>query len=538
MEPSQTLNHSITLADELGKGGEATVYNVARQPDSVAKLYHQPTPERAAKLRAMLLNPPEQPQTHTALAWPTALLYQQDDQLHAITNANADGAKGQIVGFLMPKITDRQAIFHVYNPVMRQQLPYPVDLNFLYRTAYNLAVVVSALHAKGYVIGDINESNILVNSKALVTLIDCDSFQVTDETGHIHRCPVGKPEFTPPELQGVSFKTVDQLPEHDLFGLGVLLFQLLMEGYHPFAGVLTSKASVGRVDLYAIRKGLFPYGDGPGISPPPAAPQFAWLRPQIQQLLLVCFEAGHSLPTARPDARAWKAELWLPEEALAHCKMVKQHRYSSHLDQCPYCEQALAKPSQPMSKAVYAHQLPELIAQTGRSYEQVNQQQMLNAYRYKDSQKTIEQARKVIQCNRYNSLAYYILGNSYYRKGEYARAVNALTTAIYRNYSPVSEAYYQRALVYKAKRAYHKALADVEQQLRTEQDPNRLHKGQMLEKELNQIIEEGAWLHQSPSYWGIAILFVISIVATYYGAIFFFPVVLFISIWLFLRVFG
>lgn len=220
MKQALTLYQSVTLAAQLGQGGEATVYNVAHQPNMVAKIYHKPSPEQAAKLRAMLLNPPEQPQTHIALAWPTALLYRQASRLRAVTTVDETPSAGSFVGFLMPKIMGRHAIFHIYNPAMRQQLPYPVDLNFLYRTATNLAVIVSALHAKGYVIGDINESNILVNRQALVTLIDCDSFQVTDKMGQIHRCPVGKPEFTPPELQGVSFKTVDQRPEHDLFGLG------------------------------------------------------------------------------------------------------------------------------------------------------------------------------------------------------------------------------------------------------------------------------------------------------------------------------
>src|SRR5712691_4689158 len=73
---------------------------------------------------------------------------------------------------------------------------------------------------------------------ALVTLVDTDSFQVCEpHNGVVYRCPVGKPEFTPPELQGCPFAQVDRAPEHDLFGLAVLLFQLLMEGTHPFAGV-------------------------------------------------------------------------------------------------------------------------------------------------------------------------------------------------------------------------------------------------------------------------------------------------------------
>jgi len=340
-------NQTITLTEQLGKGGEATVYNVANQADVVAKIYHQPTPARETKLRAMLMNPPEQPKGgQVAIAWPTALLYKRDSQLYA-TAPNKLGTTNtsQFVGFLMPKISGGRAIYNMYNPRMREQLPYPFDWRALHRMAYNLGAVVSAIHAKGYVIGDINESNILVNREALVTIVDCDSFQVTDNQGTVHRCQVGKPEYTPPELQGVQFKTVDQSTEHDLFGLGILLFQLLMEGFHPFTGVLKSQESVGRVDLYAIRQGLFPYSDTPSISPPPSAPEFGWLAPDLQHLFRTCFVRGHTQPVLRPTAPTWRITLKQAEQGLRLCK--KGHLYSPHVTQCPKCRQLTRKPSKP-----------------------------------------------------------------------------------------------------------------------------------------------------------------------------------------------
>src|SRR5438105_3869599 len=82
--------------------------------------------------------------------------------------------------------------------------------------ARNIAAAVHAVHSRGYVIGDVNESNILVTDTALATLVDTDSFQVRDPgSGVVYRCPVGKPEFTPPELQGASFGEIDRTPEHD-----------------------------------------------------------------------------------------------------------------------------------------------------------------------------------------------------------------------------------------------------------------------------------------------------------------------------------
>ena len=43
---------------EIGAGGEAVVYEVPGDPSIVAKVYYQPTIERARKLTLMLANPP------------------------------------------------------------------------------------------------------------------------------------------------------------------------------------------------------------------------------------------------------------------------------------------------------------------------------------------------------------------------------------------------------------------------------------------------------------------------------------------------
>lgn len=330
----QLLTHRqqpINLTAELGKGGEARIFHVAQQPHQVAKIYYQPTASQEAKLRAMLANPPAQTTGHPAIAWPTELLYHQD----------------QFVGFLMPKVTGSEPIFNLYNPARRRQQQTTFTWRALHRVALNLTTVVKAIHATGHIVGDLNESNILVNAQALVTLVDTDSFQIADEQGRRHRCAVGKPEYTSPELQGVSFRTIDQQAPHDYFSLGVLIFQLLMEGYHPFAGVLTSPMSVGRADLYCIKQGLFPYAnkplpDQPGhqsplVSPPPSAPPFEVLHPAIQAAFIRCFVNGHQSPTTRPTTSEWQNVLNQAEQNLIVCPQKPHHIHGNHSPACPWC---------------------------------------------------------------------------------------------------------------------------------------------------------------------------------------------------------
>src|ERR1700741_4504181 len=227
---------------EIGAGGEARVLGVPGDPTLVAKLYRDPTLARARKLARMVEAPPAL--AGASLAWPVDLL----------TDLNG----GRFAGFLMPR-AEGPRLFELYNPVSRRRSAPLFDWGLLHRAGASLAAAFDALHGHGYVVGDVNESNLLVSPHdASVTLVDADSFQVRDPLGAIYRSAVGKAEFTPPELQGSNFGEVDRAPEHDRFGLAVLLFLLLMEGTHPFAQRFEGDAEALPVED-RIRRGLYPH---------------------------------------------------------------------------------------------------------------------------------------------------------------------------------------------------------------------------------------------------------------------------------------
>ena len=328
MNLQSTNGEVFTLDQSFNRGGEAEIWSIRREPHLVAKLYHQPTAEHEAKVAAMVAGPPQQNGTHPAVAWPLQLLYQQR----------------HFVGFLMPRIHDSRPIFHFYNPLRRARLSESYAWrHFLHRAARNLATAVALVHKRGHVVGDLNESNVLVDRNALVTLVDSDSFQIMGPQSngragsHIFRSPVGKAEFTPPELQGVDFKSVNRKAEHDNFGLAVLIFYLLMEGYHPFSGVLSDGVSVGRVDLHGIKHGLFPHTRNSTVQPPPGAPIFMWLDPELQKLFRRAFVEGHATPQCRPTAAEWHDALVDAEAALVSCPTQSTHIYARHLRRCPHC---------------------------------------------------------------------------------------------------------------------------------------------------------------------------------------------------------
>lgn len=313
----------------LAGGGEGRIYQVIEKPGLVAKIYHQATEEDGDKLMVMHSMPPETSMAipgHPAIAWPVELL-------HFVKKPE------KVIGFLMPRVIRAEPIHIFYTPKNRREQKPLFTYQYLHRSARNLIAAVNALHNSGYVIGDINESNILVTDTALVTLVDTDSFQVYDPyTQHLYRCPVGKPEFTPPELQGINFRDLNRIPEHDLFGLGVLIFQLLMEGTHPFAGVYQGKGDPPPIEV-RIKAGHFPYGTKKvPYRAMPTAPSLEILHPEIYQLFLDCFERGYVNSAYRPDTKTWLDVLEKAENSLVTCDINPQHRYGNHLNRCPWCD--------------------------------------------------------------------------------------------------------------------------------------------------------------------------------------------------------
>lgn len=326
----------------LGKGGEGAVYILPNEPSRVVKIYHpgKATPEQCRKLEVMVNNPPADPMQakgHASIAWPTELLEYTGSTGAGLTN-------GQLIGFVMPRLgKDASTIVDFYDPKSRIKSHPAFTYQYLMGAAKNFVSAVRALHSKGYVIGDVNESNIMVDrNTTLTTIVDTDSFQVTDpQSGIIYRCGVGKPDFTPPELQGRNFSQIDRSQTHDLFGIGVILFQLLMENTQPFGG---RYAGAGDPPEYGarIRQGFFAYCQNRQVPfrPGRLAPPFSMLHPDLQQLFIRCFEDGHINPNARPNAREWGEVLKRAEAALICCTTNSQHYFDSHLSFCPWCQRA------------------------------------------------------------------------------------------------------------------------------------------------------------------------------------------------------
>ncbi|HUL74115.1 MAG TPA: hypothetical protein VLT86_13495 [Vicinamibacterales bacterium] len=312
----------LELGECLGRGGEARVFALKSDPSTVAKLYHHPTPAHADKLAIMIAHPPAQVAVNgqTVIAWPTRKILAQP-------------ATGLVTGFLMPRVSAGVPAAHLHNMKSRLARHAHFNWRYLVRAAMNLALTFQNLHESGYVIGDVNDQGVLVTGNAVVALVDCDSFQVTDPaTGRVFRCTVGTSLFTPPELLGCSFAAVDRTETHDLFGLAVLIYQFLM-GCHPFQVKMASVEDVVSIED-CIARGLYP-DLAPAVTPSPVAPPLYILPRSLRALFRAAFGP---MPADRPRAATWTHELWTLDRDLRGCPQNVSHFFGGHLSSCPWCE--------------------------------------------------------------------------------------------------------------------------------------------------------------------------------------------------------
>lgn len=318
---------AVSVARKLGAGGEAEVFELSRDRRLAFKRYRQPDRARTAKLRVMVAHPPEgiDDGGHVAIAWPMGVV---------------EGPGGVAAGFTMPRIDTASTVplFQVYNPQSRRQVAPGFSWRYLVRTARNVAAIVDAVHRAGYVIGDLNESNFLVSKRALVTLVDCDSLQVTDPaTGEVHGCPVGKPEFLAPELQRADLSTTARTEASDRFALAVLLHLILLEGAHPFAGIWRGRGDPPDIGTRIARRAAAHHRRGP-VDPAPFALELGVVPHDLRRLFVRAFGAGLRRPRVRPSAADWLAALDAAEVALVDCPRSPHHVHAGHLRRCPWCD--------------------------------------------------------------------------------------------------------------------------------------------------------------------------------------------------------
>ena len=348
--------HQIKLVKELAKGGEGTVYKTDNL-GLVAKIYHKPDETLEKKLLCMLRHPlePKADGQHLLIAWPQAVLYEND----------------VFVGYAMPLVSDTYPIYVVarnnekHNQDCHKVFP-KYDWRYSLMVAYHLAWTINYIHEHDYIVGDMNSNNIVIHGDGTVTILDVDSFDITDpDTGTRYPCNVGISEFLAPELQGRDLRRANFTKETDDFALAVHIFILLMNNCHPFtlrplrpdemdfenvSAVCSPKQSVAQDQkMVNIVNGYCPFiKQIPGFGIPSFAPRITMLPRAIQNAFRNTF--GYDAQTAmssiknRTSANVWRVLLYnffqrsrgeTPD--LIRCKKNPEHFYLANRGFCEFC---------------------------------------------------------------------------------------------------------------------------------------------------------------------------------------------------------
>lgn len=243
---------AIILKDELGKGGEGTIYSVDTK--TVAKIYHTKslTPEKEGKIKALIAKKIRL----EGICAPIESLFDE---------------RGHFVGYLMPK-ANAESGFElqtcVFNPALLKLKLADWDRINLANLSISILEKIKLLHENDIIIGDINPFNILIKDDKTVYFVDVDSYQVDN-----YPCPVGTVHFTAPEIQNVdSFNKLIRTNEHEYFAVATLLFMIFHAGKTPFSfqGGGNMKENIISMNF------SYPLGDEDNYLAPQGMWEFIW----------------------------------------------------------------------------------------------------------------------------------------------------------------------------------------------------------------------------------------------------------------------
>ncbi|MFA6535896.1 MAG: hypothetical protein WC250_02445 [Candidatus Paceibacterota bacterium] len=181
---------------QIGEGGEAVIYKM--REDLVAKIFRQPDDlefkEDAASREAAKVRLDEM-QTKL-LEFPTDL----PEALIAPTAVLVDG-RDEVFGYVMPfvKGTSLDA---------ETRTDSKLSLRERYKVITELHDLISGLHAKDVVVGDLGENNLLLREQDLaLRMIDADSLQFGP-----YQCRTFVPRFVDPKILGIGGNVGLEIP--------------------------------------------------------------------------------------------------------------------------------------------------------------------------------------------------------------------------------------------------------------------------------------------------------------------------------------
>ena len=330
-------NKKIELVQPpMAQGGEGIICHVKNQQGTVAKIYvventkivRTVSGALRKKLETMALHGDAVRQKLKNVTWPLEVLY---------------NAQRECVGYIMSKVTSDTDL----QPNGSVNKPDNIDRGYKGKTtnllkikiAKSLCLTISKVHEHFCVFGDFNPKNVGVNLQTEdVCFFDVDTFQLTKPGFDDCRCVVQFEGYVATELLRQINKFVRDNPKYkdkplvhmplqtwtketDYFALGVHIFHLLMNGEHPYKGVIInpgkSTASPGTPNN-SVEQDFYVFKSGKSLPPKSKILPLDSFPPKIRELFNRTFTPD---PKIRPTAKEWFNVLTQYEQDLKHCSV-------------------------------------------------------------------------------------------------------------------------------------------------------------------------------------------------------------------------
>jgi len=332
----KTLSSNFELLEtpdkELGKGGQARVFKIQTRgyEDYCLKKFIREEDARKNydRIAYMIQNPPQNFMGSSSfrICWPTAFAYDMQKNFigYIMPLAFPDSRDLKILEVYNAKPISQQAKYKKYPDWFdKYELDTDKGLKNRIKMLCNWAIAIYSLHeTHKYVIVDLKPENVMATASGKISIVDTDSFQISENGKLLFPGAAYTPAYFPPEGRAIKQSNTPFPVACDCFAAAVCFYKILT-GVHPFGGTI-KKPPYDQLETEEefINAGLFAYGDKKQFLSFNANfnlhKHFENLSPDIQALFKKAF--GNNA-NARPAMDEWGKALY--EVATSQTNLIR-----------------------------------------------------------------------------------------------------------------------------------------------------------------------------------------------------------------------
>lgn len=314
----------------FAKGGEGGVHKIISPSNSglCAKIYFpkERNVQRKNKIEYMVNNsPPNLSSNNHIICWAKEAVYQGNEFL-GFTMSLAFNGSIQLYELCTPKLKAKLA----QKWKAKYDRDNSVGIQSRLKLCTNLSAAIHSVHQfNNYVIVDLKPQNVLVTVDGKVSLIDCDSIQISSNGRVLFPARVATPEYVPPEGTRLN-PSKNIVPQTwDRFSMAIMFYEVIF-GLHPYAASFNGRYQNSTTLDSKIKDGLFVHGKNKSYVSvmPPLHNNFSIIPNSLKQLFDRAFNRGHQMPYVRPSAEEWGKTIYqeLRNGSTSFTPTIKTHQ--------------------------------------------------------------------------------------------------------------------------------------------------------------------------------------------------------------------